>query len=98
MEMTSTASGRTTELASSSHGPGPVARALVALIRGYQRLVSPSLGKNCRFQPTCSSYAAEAIRLHGSARGVLLGLRRLGKCHPLHEGGYDPVPHPDDRS
>lgn len=64
----------------------------VWLIRVYQRLVSPSLGKNCRFQPTCSAYAAEALSRHGLIRGTRLALVRLGKCHPLHEGGYDPVP------
>lgn len=65
---------------------------VVVLIRVYQRLVSPSLGKNCRFQPTCSAYAAEALSLHGLGKGGWLALLRLGKCHPMHEGGYDPVP------
>ena len=65
---------------------------VVSLIRSYQRLVSPRLGANCRFSPTCSSYASEAISRFGVFKGTWLGLRRLGRCHPLHEGGYDPVP------
>lgn len=65
---------------------------VVALIRIYQKLVSPNLGANCRYQPTCSSYAAEAIGKFGVARGTWLGLKRIGRCHPLRPGGYDPVP------
>ena len=64
----------------------------VGLIRIYQKLVSPNLGANCRFQPTCSSYAAEAIARFGVVRGVWLGVKRIGRCHPLRPGGYDPVP------
>ena len=62
------------------------------LIRAYQRLVSPLLGPRCRFHPSCSQYALEAIDTHGALRGVWLALRRLLRCHPLHPGGYDPVP------
>jgi putative membrane protein insertion efficiency factor len=65
---------------------------LTASIRAYQKLVSPSLGRNCRFAPTCSSYALEALERFGLVRGTMLALRRLGRCHPLFEGGYDPVP------
>jgi putative membrane protein insertion efficiency factor len=65
---------------------------LLVLIRGYQLLVSPLLGPRCRFHPSCSQYALEAIRVHGTARGVWLALRRLLRCHPFHPGGYDPVP------
>ena len=62
------------------------------LIRAYQRIVSPLLGQRCRFHPSCSQYALEAIDTHGAARGTWLALRRLLRCHPLHPGGYDPVP------
>ncbi|MGF1617123.1 MAG: membrane protein insertion efficiency factor YidD [Acidimicrobiia bacterium] len=65
---------------------------LVVSIRFYQKLVSPSLGKNCRYSPTCSSYAAEAITRFGVFKGVWLGVKRVGRCHPLRDGGYDPVP------
>ncbi len=61
-------------------------------IKAYQRLVSPAMGRNCRFQPTCSTYALEAVTVHGFVRGSWLGLRRLARCHPLHDGGYDPIP------
>lgn len=65
---------------------------VVGSIRIYQKLVSPNLGANCRYQPTCSSYAAEAIARFGVIRGVWLGMKRIGRCHPLRPGGYDPVP------
>ena len=64
---------------------------LIAVLRIYKRWVSPLLPSACRFHPTCSEYMSEAIQRHGAARGVWLGLRRLAKCHPLHEGGFDPV-------
>jgi hypothetical protein len=63
-----------------------------ALIGTYQKLVSPNLGANCRYQPTCSSYTREAMVRFGVIRGSLLGLKRIGRCHPLRPGGYDPVP------
>lgn len=63
----------------------------IALIRVYQIFVSPFLPRSCRFYPTCSEYTLTAIRLHGPLRGILLGLRRLLRCHPFHPGGYDPV-------
>jgi putative membrane protein insertion efficiency factor len=66
--------------------------ALQLLIRGYQLLVSPLLGPRCRFYPSCSQYALEAVQRHGTLRGSLLALRRLARCHPWHPGGYDPVP------
>ncbi len=72
--------------------PGPVARLLVILITGYRRLVSPLLGQRCRFAPTCSAYALEAIRAHGALRGSGLAVRRIGRCHPFNPGGHDPVP------
>lgn len=65
---------------------------VVWLIRVYQKVVSPSLGRNCRYSPTCSSYAAEALDRFGLFQGTWLAIRRVGRCHPLREGGYDPVP------
>lgn len=65
---------------------------LLLLLRAYQLGISPFLGQNCRFYPTCSTYAAEAIREHGAAKGSLLAARRLCKCHPWNPGGVDPVP------
>jgi putative membrane protein insertion efficiency factor len=65
---------------------------LVALIRAYQYAVRPLLAANCRFYPTCSEYAREAIERHGAARGSWLAARRIARCHPYHPGGYDPVP------
>jgi uncharacterized protein len=62
------------------------------LIRGYQLIVSPMLGPNCRFYPSCSHYAVEALETHGALRGTWLTLKRLGRCHPWHPGGVDPVP------
>ena len=65
---------------------------LTALIRLYQLTLSPLLGPRCRFHPSCSHYMQEAISTHGVLRGLWLGLCRLGRCHPFHPGGYDPVP------
>ncbi|UCG38611.1 MAG: membrane protein insertion efficiency factor YidD [bacterium] len=65
---------------------------LTALIRLYRAFLSPALPASCRFAPSCSSYALEAVERHGAARGSYLAARRLLKCHPLHRGGYDPVP------
>ncbi|HYT67133.1 MAG TPA: membrane protein insertion efficiency factor YidD [Vicinamibacterales bacterium] len=68
------------------------AKLLIALIRVYQFTLSPFLGGSCRFLPTCSSYAIEALRTHGAIRGSALALRRLSACHPLGRSGFDPVP------
>ena len=69
-----------------------IAKFLMALVRAYQLAVSPWLPPACRFYPSCSRYAMEALREHGALRGAWLALRRLLKCHPFHPGGYDPVP------
>lgn len=73
-------------------GPGPVARLLLALVGAYRRWISPLLGQRCRFAPSCSAYAAEALAVHGAGRGSWLAVRRIARCHPFHPGGYDPVP------
>jgi putative membrane protein insertion efficiency factor len=75
-----------------SPGRSLAGRALLAVIGFYSRAISPALPPRCRFQPTCSAYAAEAISRHGAARGGWLAVRRLAKCAPWHPGGYDPVP------
>ena len=67
-------------------------KALVGLIRLYQWIFSPLLGPSCRFEPSCSHYAIEAIERHGALRGSWLTGRRLGRCHPLGDSGFDPVP------
>jgi putative membrane protein insertion efficiency factor len=66
--------------------------AALLLLRAYKRAISPLLPPACRFYPSCSEYAAQAIAKHGLARGGILAAKRLAKCHPLHPGGYDPVP------
>lgn len=65
---------------------------LLPLIRGYQYVGRPLLGSNCRFYPSCSDYALEAIEQYGAARGTWMAVKRIGRCHPYHPGGYDPVP------
>jgi uncharacterized protein len=67
-------------------------RIAVSAIKLYRYFLSPFFGQHCRFHPTCSVYAIEAIERHGILRGGMLALRRLGRCHPLHDGGFDPVP------
>ena len=65
---------------------------LIILIRGYQLIISPLLGSNCRFMPTCSEYAMESLRSHGLIKGSYLTIKRIGKCHPWGSHGYDPIP------
>jgi putative membrane protein insertion efficiency factor len=72
-------------------------RILIGLIRAYQIALSPYFGSHCRFTPTCSEYAREAVARHGAVKGTWLAVRRIGRCHPYHPGGYDPVP-PRDSS
>lgn len=67
-------------------------RAVLALIRFYQRFISPAFPPSCRFTPSCSQYMYEAVQRYGVWHGLALGLRRLLRCHPFHPGGYDPVP------
>ncbi|GAA1873410.1 hypothetical protein GCM10009836_63020 [Pseudonocardia ailaonensis] len=68
------------------------ARALIGAVRFYQRFISPALPPTCRFYPSCSAYALEAVQVHGAAKGTWLAVRRLLRCHPWHPGGVDPVP------
>jgi putative membrane protein insertion efficiency factor len=68
------------------------ARPLIWLVRGYQLCISPFLPPSCRFHPTCSCYAIEALERHGVLKGGWLALRRIGRCHPWNPGGHDPVP------
>ncbi len=67
-------------------------RVLIALLKGYKRAVSPLLGPRCRFHPSCSTYAMQAIARFGALRGGWLAAKRIARCHPLHPGGNDPVP------
>jgi uncharacterized protein len=74
--------------------PGPVARVLLVLINFYRRWISPLLPPSCRFYPSCSAYAVEAVTVHGAFKGSWLAFRRLLRCGPWHPGGLDPVPPP----
>jgi hypothetical protein len=73
-----------------------IKKIFLALIRFYQRAISPYTPRSCRFYPTCSQYTFEAIQEYGALKGSWLGLKRLLKCHPFHPGGYDPVQHNHD--
>ena len=67
-------------------------RFLLVVLRGYQRYISPMTRPSCRYMPTCSQYAVEAVGRYGAAKGAWLATKRVLRCHPLHAGGYDPVP------
>jgi len=68
------------------------ARVLIALVTAYRYALSPMLGRHCRFHPSCSAYAVEALERRGALRGAWLAVKRIARCHPWHPGGYDPVP------
>ena len=72
--------------------PSAGARLLMLLIGGYRRFISPMTGPHCRFFPSCSAYALDAVLQHGALRGSWLAVRRIARCHPFHPGGLDPVP------
>ncbi|MCB1896757.1 MAG: membrane protein insertion efficiency factor YidD [Zoogloeaceae bacterium] len=65
---------------------------LIGLLKAYRLAISPLLGRNCRYHPSCSEYAIEAVQRHGVIRGSWLAIKRVGRCHPFSHGGYDPVP------
>ena len=73
-------------------------RFFILLIKGYSYLISPFLGNNCRYYPTCSEYTMEAVEKHGVLGGLWLGIKRILRCHPFHPGGVDPVPEPKSKS
>ncbi|MGD0307435.1 MAG: membrane protein insertion efficiency factor YidD [Candidatus Acidiferrales bacterium] len=89
---TSATSGATAATRARSAG----AWVLLALIRMYQIFLSPFLGGTCKYHPSCSRYAQEAVQKHGARRGAWLALKRLGRCRPFVKGGFDPVPEPED--
>jgi len=64
---------------------------ILLLIRGYQKFISPLFPASCRFYPTCSAYFIQAVEKYGAAKGSILGIKRIAKCHPFHPGGYDPL-------
>ncbi|MCM3710249.1 membrane protein insertion efficiency factor YidD [Sporosarcina luteola] len=69
---------------------------LIGIIKIYQKIISPLTPPSCRFYPTCSHYGVEALQKHGALKGTWLTIRRISKCHPFHEGGFDPVPDKND--
>lgn len=85
-----TGNAQQSELA--SERPSLAGRILLLPVYFYRYVISPLLGPRCRFEPSCSAYAIEAVNRHGPLQGLVLAIRRLAKCHPWHHGGYDPVP------
>ncbi|WP_106396752.1 membrane protein insertion efficiency factor YidD [Actinocorallia populi] len=81
-----------------SRRPGPIAWTLIGFVRFYRRFVSPLLPPTCRFEPSCSTYGLTALQTHGALHGFWLTVARVGRCHPFHPGGYDPVPEPRTRT
>ncbi|WP_124946812.1 membrane protein insertion efficiency factor YidD [Sulfurirhabdus autotrophica] len=69
-----------------------MSRFIIYLIKGYQILLSPFIGNSCRYTPTCSEYACQALNKYGFFKGLFLGTKRISRCHPWHHGGYDPLP------
>lgn len=93
--MTAAVGGRASSGGGARSAPGPVAWVLIQLVRVYRAVPKPlSAVPRCRFLPSCSGYALEALRVHGAARGAWLSARRLGRCHPWNPGGFDEVPPP----
>ena len=82
----------TEDQAANARKAGPVARVLLVPVKIYRKFISPALPPTCRFEPSCSAYAVEALTTHGALRGSWLTVRRLLRCGPWHPGGYDPVP------
>ncbi len=80
----------------SSKSPSFLTKALLKIIAVYRYILSPLLGSNCRYYPSCSAFTQEAIIKHGAIKGGWIGLKRLLRCHPFHPGGYDPVPQPTE--
>ena len=74
-----------------------ISKLMMIVIKGYQFFISPIIGPRCRFAPTCSQYALESFEKHGFFRGLVLSLKRIGKCHPCHAGGVDEVPEISER-
>ena len=80
-----------------AQNPTPFGQSAILMIKAYQKVLSPMLGQRCRFYPSCSQYTLEAIEEWGLIKGIYLGTKRLSKCHPLNEGGFDPVPRKDHK-